>query len=402
MKAIALFCSLFLLSSLALSKDVTPKEKLGSLRVVIPDTSNLDIKLKRALDVRYFKFEYQSGNKTLAVEPGKTYEVSAGSGCLIMSNVKFNFRLKNCNLVIAEKSLKEYQMGAFIPTWNSEMFKVDFGIRPIIRIAQENEQPFWSLYPYPKSNSMNPLATADMDFASYIFPGQYLMDIAGHGYRMDFSVHAEHINTIDMTPDKDIRSSIVVNFLDAPPKFKFAQGNYVVLKWGKSKGSSKEYTLAPHQLFRFTNFGVNNTSASNPTINFYRLSKFNETNSLKVFPASAENNQLQIAVNEFEKVIQILPEETVSFDVVTLNINDYESGVKGTFDISRLVEDKLGLFEAFTIYPFAEGYGYFYNSTVRDTQASMHLLTDSSYLLDFYVTDDLGVQSKQDTIQIDL
>ena len=227
------------------------------------------------------------------------------------------------------------------------------------------------------------------------------MYTAHHGHKVEFSTLAGANHFVDFNPAEDIRSAIEIKFIDGPSKYPLTRGDYVVLKWGEVSPHLKNYTRAPHYLFSSEAFGVNHPNSTDKTINFYRVSESAQAQKIRVFPASEIENGLQIVVNELERKISVKPNETTKFEVVTVNINHYDSGIDGSFNISLITKDNNGNEKLLDIKPFRPSYGNLLN-VFRPTEASIHLLPDASYFLDFYITDALGTKSLQDEIQLDL
>ena len=169
MKAFALFCSVFLISSLALSKDVTPKEKLGSFKLILPDTSGLETKYQDLLGANRFQFEFRSAGNRKNIEPNETYEVKAGVGCLKIYSRNYRMGHERCDILIQQKQLTQYTLATLIPTWNPELFAVEFGVQPNFQVSPANENVFWKLSPYLNKNVMTPKPIEQSTVATFAF-----------------------------------------------------------------------------------------------------------------------------------------------------------------------------------------------------------------------------------------
>ncbi|MCB0419413.1 MAG: hypothetical protein KDD61_00340 [Bdellovibrionales bacterium] len=390
-------------ASLSFAVDVNPRDDLGQIRVELPKLNPSD------LGVKDFKPEkvhliYEIAGKRTQLAVGKTYDVAAGQGCLSVSysqQVSSNF--KNCKVTIYKKQKTEILLSAIALDWDRDQLEVHVGPQASFNLIDEDstyhltippnykEVPFFIVPAGKFSVKFNSriMVLADQQQSQMITPGRYL--------------------NWNVTP-QDRRRTIMLNFEDHPKKFSAIDGNHVFVlernvqteNWSRDSYFPYGNDVARRLLPGNSGFGEYGVTT------WYMADPVKKGTMIKAFPLGSKSEAVyEIVVNNIPHKVGTLENTNVfTFNVVTLNVHNFiDKSRQGTFKVFQKgavyrggVDHKTGMRQVKKpdYYSGRLFDSYFY------TESSLDLPRGFVYVLDFYLDDDLGRKTRQESIEVDL
>jgi hypothetical protein len=394
-----LFSALFFWSQLAGAVNVNPGEKLGSIKVTLPDVAAL-APLSAKFKKENVSISITINKVTTALNFDKVSAIAANEGCLQVaySVDQISYKAVQCGIKIEEKKLTTIPLTALKLFWDQTQIATELGPQPTFILKATDAQASITMQPFSPAEKWN----QDM---LYILPAMNVSVELSHEqvgmiYQNIVSLKPGQIEQSIVNIKKDIRATLFIDFVDGAPTYDVGQAaNYVVANF-RTAPAGQHYPDVSDRLWYFSSgFSVNNGSPDdwNGIINWYKFQLSGQSQKILAYPLANANDFYEVNVNEQIVPVTLTAGKETRIPVATVNVNDYKSGLPGTFKL--FTEDTAGFTEAkFASTNNPTGF----MKKEFNTKSSLFLPYGRIYRLDFFISDATLTKSLQDQVTLDL
>ncbi|WP_413290942.1 hypothetical protein [Bdellovibrio sp. HCB337] len=381
--------TLLLLGSSAFAKDVTPEEKLGQLEIKSIDIS----KLSTIFDLKNFSMKFYVDDKSKSVDFDLANTVAAGTGCLEVIYRDSSgpvYEARQCNILVEEKKTTHLQLAAIKYTWNADQYKTEFGPQPLFTFSAADASNVLRLY--RGISSSDPYGQPVLLIPAMPVLANLYHEHTGTLFSKTTVIKSGTLQT-ETLDTKELRGIITLDFIDGKPKFPETEStrNYLHATYWKREPYDERESHAP----------LNNSSA----YNYYEFKTDGTSQSIRAFPLlkGVKDATLEVSINEHLIKPTLSAGQTIRIPVATLNVNDYRSNLPGTFKVYSSKNQRSGVL-AEHLHPYI--HNFYSQPSLRETyfptKTSLFFPIGHLLRLDFYAIDDLGRNTLQDQIKVDL
>ncbi|MBC87640.1 MAG: hypothetical protein CL677_10735 [Bdellovibrionaceae bacterium] len=376
----------------AFANEVNPTERLGRLKISIPDPVFLSYRIE--LDKLSFHFSIDGQTKQFQLD--EVQDVAAGRGCLnIRYRGAYYYRVDYCGVVIEPLQLKELKLSSFNPFWDDEFYDVDFGPEVKIKLSSVEENITFETIIDPR------FARSVSHF--YILPAGEVKLEEVHPDVADL-----HSRTYDVPEGRrssgnfivpDTLGTVDVKFVDGAPRYEMIDNHYMLINYranpwidGYSRVSIEATRIEEGQ----------NTSSIGWVPNFYRLNHSGRRVILKARSLRERPGlSYEFSANEQAVDFKLHPGQRTVLNVATINVNHYDTEREGKFYMNHILDSTEDTYKRILM-PKVRGESVILKSVFLNTQRSLFLPMGSTYRFDFFAVDDLGRNTLQDQVVVDL
>jgi hypothetical protein len=385
-------CALLLLGAFAEARDVVPDEKMGQLQVLNVHHGDW----QPVADKSVFDFTFIIDKARAEIDLDKVNDVAAGVGCLTIDyrGRYGKYKASQCGIRIDEHKLTTVQLGAVKFTWDLENFAADFGPQPVFNFSTtESDRSFIGF--------LNPADPGHLKENFFLIPPMTLTrtlshDATGVLFQDKIAVNAD-MASIEQMPSQDFLGQILLDFFDGKPSFDTrAPRNVIVASYGANNTQGNK----AHAPAYIEEKSLGRQNAEDGRYNFYKFSVLGENQTVHAYPLlpNAKNAAYEVSINEHVIIPVLEPGKVFRIPIATLDVHNYKSSLPGKYKVYS-DRDQKGVLAEYK--PKMKGYRNL-ESVLFPTETSLFFPIGHTFRLDFYATDDLGRDTLQDQVLVDL
>jgi hypothetical protein len=376
-----------------LATNIYPVEKLGQLQVFAPDLSGLN----GVFNPAKLRMEFTVDSKVASIPMSKVNDVAAGVGCLKINYTgNYYYSASQCGIKIEEKKLTTIRLSAVQFSWDINQFNIDFGPQPEFSFSSKDANRIFQV-------TLNPMI-AEYQKLIFLIPSMtiqtsFMHPDTGVMFTQSNIVSESQATALLLQPPQELRGFVQLDFVDGKPTFETLKDrNYIAANDRKSE-PNYSYSYLPSNYSSLPNgFSQINDSFLN---NIFKFGFNAENQKIKAYPilSSVKNRYYDLAINEHSVRLSLESGKTVRVPIATLNVHHYRDNQPGTFKVFSDKTKRGSLVEH--RHPDEQS-TWRVSETFFPTNSSLFFPIGHNYRLDFYIVDDLGRNTLQDQVAVDL
>ncbi|MEM7647324.1 MAG: hypothetical protein AAF203_10475 [Pseudomonadota bacterium] len=380
-----------LITSFAQADVITPEEEFGQVSVSVPDEKIYQAKGFTKPDFNIW-ITNEKGN-AIKVNPGTSYDVIAGEVCItVRSGV---IQTQRCGLTVAKDQLTTITTAAVGFYRDPSVTKVDFGFTDRVQF-QIGKAPLSVLSFTGAGKYRTYLVTGSMPVeAKYTAPDILTDQVFGLK-----TLKSLDLTTLDVTPADRVAK---IKVLKTERKFQASKENYASLLIRRyssfDPANSKNHGYHSRKIF-------GQSDIKRVQIQSARVLPLRRDRAFRLFPLTAKDlkdYRIEFTVNGVPEFIEPSPGQTTELEVKTIGVAHFKDKGPGFYKIYQLdptvadptknqIEVKI---------PSRGGYGFLRDSS-RPTETGIDLPYGHLYRFDFFIEDNFGTLSLEDSAEVDL